>query len=58
MKKDNNLTNTVKSIKELNQKIPYKKPKLTNYGKIKSLTMGPSPGGGESGNPMIFMVSM
>lgn len=56
MKKDKNPTNTVKSVKGLSQKIPYKKPKLTNFGKIKSLTMGTSPGSGESNNPAIFMV--
>ena len=29
----------------------YKKPKITNYGKLKDLTLGGSPGISDSGNP-------
>ncbi|HSG31730.1 MAG TPA: hypothetical protein VLB82_09310 [Thermodesulfobacteriota bacterium] len=29
----------------------YKKPELKNYGKLKDITLGGSPGGGDSGNP-------
>jgi len=31
------------------KKLPYKKPKLTNFGKLKNLTMGASKGVQESG---------
>ncbi len=29
----------------------YKKPQLKSYGKLKDITLGGSPGGGDSGNP-------
>ncbi len=33
---------------------PYHRPKLTLWGDLRDLTMGPSPGIGESGNPALF----
>lgn len=38
-------------------KKPYRRPRLQAYGDLRDLTLGPSPGIGESGNPAIFRVS-
>lgn len=35
-------------------KKPYATPRLTTYGDLRTLTLGPSPGIGESGNPAVF----
>jgi hypothetical protein len=35
-------------------KAPYRKPVLTEYGDLREMTLGPSPGIGESGNPAVF----
>ncbi len=35
-------------------KRPYQPPHLIVYGDLRDLTMGPSTGSGESGNPTIF----
>ena len=35
-------------------KKPYAKPRLIPYGDLRTLTLGPSPGIGESGNPAVF----
>ncbi len=35
-------------------KKPYAPPRLTAYGDLRTLTLGPSPGIGESGNPAVF----
>jgi len=31
----------------------YKKPEIKNYGKLKDITLGGSPGGADSGNPNV-----
>ncbi len=36
------------------RKLPYRPPKLTNLGDLRDLTLGPSAGVGESGNPVVF----
>lgn len=36
---------------------PYRAPRLTLYGDVRDLTMGPSDGIGESGMPLLFRVS-
>lgn len=33
---------------------PYRPPRLIEYGSLLDLTLGPSAGTGESGNPEIF----
>lgn len=33
---------------------PWSRPELIVYGDIRQLTMGPTPGVGESGNPAVF----
>lgn len=35
-------------------KRPYEPPKLILFGDLRTLTLGPSPGIGESGNPALF----
>ncbi|HXU34120.1 MAG TPA: lasso RiPP family leader peptide-containing protein [Thermoanaerobaculia bacterium] len=35
-------------------KRPYEPPKLIVFGDLRTLTLGPSPGIGESGNPALF----
>ncbi len=35
-------------------KKPYSPPRLITYGDLRTLTLGPSPGIGESGNPAVF----
>lgn len=35
---------------------PYRKPRLVLWGDLRGLTLGPSPGVGESGNPAMFKV--
>jgi len=35
----------------------YKPPRLTELGELLDVTMGPSPGLGESGNPAVFRSS-
>jgi hypothetical protein len=37
-------------------KKPYQPPELTALGDLRDLTMGPSPGIGESGNPVVFRI--
>ena len=37
-----------------NLKRPYLRPTLRCYGEIRDVTLGPSPGTGESGNPGVF----
>lgn len=32
----------------------YSSPHLVSYGDVRDLTLGPSPGVGESGNPAVF----
>ncbi len=32
----------------------YQKPHLIHHGDVRDVTMGPTPGPGESGNPTIF----
>ncbi len=34
-------------------KKPYRKPELIHRGDVRDITMGPTPGVGESGNPSI-----
>lgn len=34
----------------------YRKPQLVLWGDLRGLTLGPSPGIGESGNPALFKV--
>jgi len=43
----------IKDIKK-NRK-PYNKPRLRIMGSIQSLTLGPTPGRGESGNPAVYL---
>ncbi len=31
--------------------VAYKKPKLTSFGDVRDITLGGSPGGGDSGTP-------
>lgn len=33
------------------QRRPYRKPELTRRGDVRDVTLGPTPGIGESGNP-------
>lgn len=33
---------------------PYEAPRLVVFGDLRTLTLGPSPGIGESGNPALF----
>ena len=33
---------------------PYQKPRLIHHGDVRDVTMGPTPGIGESGNPTTF----
>lgn len=35
-------------------KKPYRRPQLLLWGDLRDLTLGPSPGIGESGNPALF----
>ncbi len=35
-------------------KRPYEPPRLVLFGDLRTLTLGPSPGIGESGNPALF----
>ncbi|NIU87997.1 MAG: hypothetical protein GWN56_12195 [Nitrosopumilaceae archaeon] len=51
-----NITNTKVSSKSSHmvKKREYKKPTLKDYGKLKDITMGGSPGTGDSGNPTLF----
>ncbi len=35
-------------------KRPYEAPRLIELGDLRTLTLGPSPGIGESGNPALF----
>jgi hypothetical protein len=35
---------------------PYATPKLTRYGDVRDVTLGPSPGTGESGSPLTFRI--
>ncbi len=35
---------------------PYDPPRLVRYGDVRDVTLGPSPGTGESGNPLLFRV--
>ena len=35
-------------------KKPYHRPRLVLWGDLRDLTLGPSPGVGESGNPGMF----
>jgi len=35
-------------------RLPYIKPKLIRFGDVRDLTLGGSPGVGESGNPTLF----
>lgn len=35
-------------------KRPYEAPRLAVFGDLRTLTLGPSPGIGESGNPALF----
>lgn len=35
-------------------KRPYEAPRLIVFGDLRTLTLGPSPGIGESGNPALF----
>lgn len=32
----------------------YQKPRLIHHGDVRDVTMGPTPGPGESGNPTVF----
>ena len=48
MKKDKNPDKLLNSNKNSNEKLPYKKPKLTHYGSIKKLTLGGGSGVPES----------
>ena len=36
------------------QRKPYERPQLTHRGDVRDVTMGPTPGVGESGNPTNF----
>jgi hypothetical protein len=36
------------------KKKPYQSPELIALGDIRDITLGPSPGLGESGNPAVF----
>ena len=47
------MTETKVSTREpgKSNKIVYKKPQIKNYGKLKDITLGGSPGGGDSGAP-------
>jgi hypothetical protein len=35
-------------------KRPYERPQLVVFGDLRTFTLGPSPGIGESGNPALF----
>jgi|WetSurMetagenome_2_1015567.scaffolds.fasta_scaffold720791_2 hypothetical protein len=35
---------------------PYSTPRLIRYGDVRDVTLGPSPGTGESGNPLSFRI--
>lgn len=37
-------------------KKPYDPPKLVRYGDVRDVTLGPSPGTGESGQPLTFKI--
>jgi hypothetical protein len=34
---------------------PYLKPRLEELGDLRNLTLGPTPGAGESGNPFLLL---
>ena len=41
----------------VDQRRPWVRPRLEHYGDVRQLTLGPTPGVGESGNPAIFKPS-
>ena len=43
---------TAQKSRKTNKK-EYKKPQLKSYGKLKDITLGGSPGGGDSSNPFV-----
>lgn len=54
MKKDQ-IKNTSQEDRgaESTNKKEYKMPKIIQYGKLKDITLGGSPGTGDSGNPFV-----
>ena len=52
MHKDKNPT--VDAVIENRPKKPYQKPRLIHHGDVRDVTMGPTPGIGESGAPSNF----
>jgi hypothetical protein len=43
--------NDMVDVDELPQPGPYDRPRLTAYGDLRGLTLGSSPGAGDSGSP-------
>ena len=48
MKQKNNVNKVVKAVYKIKNKA-YQKPILTCYGDVRDVTLGGSPGGGDSG---------
>lgn len=47
---------TSSSIESSKPKKPYEKPELICYGDVRDITLGPSPGFGESGAGVFFLL--
>lgn len=52
--RENTAVQPVKPARVETPKRPYKPPQLTLLGDLRDVTLGPSAGTGESGNPAIF----
>lgn len=44
----------INAIKKIPEKKEYSKPRLQTLGVLASVTLGPTPGGGESGAPGVL----
>jgi hypothetical protein len=51
---ENHESEPVAPVREEGARKPYLKPHLEELGDLRDLTLGPSPGAGESGNPFVF----
>jgi hypothetical protein len=49
-----NRQKAVPGLRPAQDKKPYSTPKLQIYGDIRDLTLGPTPGNGESGNVLVY----
>jgi hypothetical protein len=52
-KKDSKIK--ISLIYEKQKRLPYKKPNLEELGDLRLFTLGPTPGGGESNDPFLFL---